>query len=53
METLARKGNVGEWFMQPRIEIITTLKYHSISELIERLRHLGRLPANFDATEFL
>lgn len=53
METLARKGNVGEWFMQPRIEIITTLKYHSISELIERLRHLGRLPANFDATELL
>ena len=39
--------------MQPRVETISISKYHSVSELIENLEHLGRLPADFDATELL
>jgi DNA modification methylase len=39
--------------MQQGVETINVSKYHSVSELVKKLEHLGRLAADFDATELL
>lgn len=39
--------------MQQEDETVSVLKYHSVSELIEKLKHLGKLPTYFNAMELL